>query len=162
MRRLAFICAVLGLVLPASALAARNSPADGTLAVRSASGDPGIPVIGLNVTGAAVGQIVRGRIMIDDPNPNDGPAPDVTGAERARDISNTATVYSGTNIRFRAVGGRFRIRIFGTGIDANVVGQGTVWFTGSTTLLNSGKYSVNGGDWKPVPDFVKFQLSAGS
>jgi hypothetical protein len=146
MRRLALICLLVGLTLPAAASAAAG---DGTLAVRNATGDAGQVCVALTINGAAIGQVDRGRVVV---LPGIGPEPDVTGADKQIDRADGSTVYIGTNIRFRAVGGSFRVRISGSGIDINAVGQGTVRLTGATTVLNSGKFSLNGGPWTSLPD----------
>ena len=145
MRRLFVICAALtALAVPAGALALREN--DGTLAVRNAAGDPAQVVVWLNVSGAVIGQIDSGRVLVDDLSTSPDFAPVVTGAERTRDLPSGATAYSGTTIRFRAVGGHYWIRVAGKGIDINVVGQGQARLSGS-----SGRYSVNGGPWTLVP-----------
>jgi hypothetical protein len=154
MRRFVITCALTAaLTVPAAASAFAVGPADGTLAVRNAAGDPGQVVVGLNVTGAVVGKLDAGRLLIDDIGGPDSVAPVVTGAERSRDLPSGATLYSGADLRFRAVGGHYRVRILGRGIDVNVVGQGTARLTGSLTLANDGRYSVNGGPWSSLPDF---------
>jgi len=148
MRRLLFTCLLAGLVLPATAPAARLAPGDGTLAVRNASGDPGQLVVALNINGAAIGQVDRGRVVV---LPGNGPEPDVSGATRQIDRADGSTVYVGSGIRFRAVAGNFRVRIFGSGIDINAVGQGTVRLFGSSISNGAGKYSLNGGAWTTLP-----------
>jgi len=156
MRRLLLVCAfVLALAVPAGAVAMPESAGDGTLAVRNASGDVGQVVVWLNVSGAVVGQVVSGKILIDDFSTSDAYAPVVTGAERQRDLPSGSTLYAGQNIRLRAIGGHYRIRILGHGIDVNVVGQGTGRLTGSPFLTSDGRYSVNGGPWVSMPDFGK-------
>jgi hypothetical protein len=149
------LCALTAaLAVPAAALALAATPADGTLAVRNASGDQGQVVVSLNVTGAVVGTLDSGRLLIDDIGGPDTLVPVVTGAERGpRDLPSGATLYSGKDIRFRAVGGHYKVRILGSGIDLNVVGQGTARLTGSIALPNDGRYSVNGGPWTSLPDF---------
>jgi hypothetical protein len=154
MRRLLLVSALVSaLAVPAVGLALPESPGDGTLAVRNASGDPGQVVVWLNVSGALVGQVAAGKILIDDFSTSDAYAPVVTGAEHQRDLSSGATLYAGQNIRLRAVGGHYRIRILGHGIDLNVVGQGSARLTGSPLVTNDGRYSVNGGPWLSLPDF---------
>jgi hypothetical protein len=145
MRRFLVTClALLALAVPAGALAARDG--DGTLAVRNATGDPGQVVVWLNVSGAVIGQIDSGKVIVDDLTLTGDVPPVVTGYEHVRDLPSGATVYAGSNIRFRAVGGHYWIRVAGRGIDVNVVGQGQARLGGS-----AGRYSVNGGSWLPVP-----------
>ena len=145
MRRLALICLLAGLTLPAAAAAA---PGDGTLAVRNASGDAGQLCVALTINGAAIGQVDRGRVTV---LPGIGPEPDVTGADKQIDRADGSTVYVGSNIRFRAVGS-LRVRISGNGIDINAVGQGSVRLVGAGSLTNSGKFSLNGGAWTALPN----------
>jgi hypothetical protein len=146
MRRLALICLLAGLTLPAAATAATG---DGTLAIRNATGDAGQICVALTINGAAIGQVDRGRVTV---LPGLGPDPDVTGADKQIDRADGSTTYIGTNIRFRAVGGGLRVRISGSGIDINAVGQGTVRLVGATTVTNSGKFSLNSGPWTSLPD----------
>jgi hypothetical protein len=145
MRRLLVICAALiALAVPAGALALHED--DGTLAVRNAAGDPSQVVVWLNISGAVIGQVDSGRILVDDLSASPDLAPVVTGAERTRDLPSGATAYSGTNVRFRAVGGHYWIRVSGKGIAINVVGQGQARLAGA-----AGRYSLNGGPWTLLP-----------
>lgn len=155
-KRLLLLCLLAAaLVVPAGALALPETAGDGTLAVRGGSGDPGAPVVTLNVSGAVVGHVAVGRILIDDLNGPSAYAPAVTGTDKpVRDLPSGATVYAGNDVSFRAIGGHYRIRIFGRGIDLNVVGQGTARIQGSTSLLlgdGDGRFSLNGGTWKSLP-----------
>jgi hypothetical protein len=129
-----------------------DSTGDSTLVVRSGIGTAGVPVLALRIEGAVVGEVDGGRIVIDDPNATDGPAPTVSGATRSRDISDTATVYTGAHMRFRAIGGMFRIRVYGYGVNINAVGLGTVRLAGSTALVADGQYSINGAAFQSLPD----------
>ena len=153
MRRLLFTCLLAGLLLPASALAASLAPGDGTLAIRNAAGEPGQLVVSLSINGAAIGQVNRGRLVV---LPGVGPEPDVTGASRQIDRADGSTVYMGSGIRFRAVAGNFRVRIWGVGIDINAVGQGNVRLSGT----GLGKFSLNGGAWTPLPEAGTFSIGA--
>lgn len=150
-RPLLLLTLLAALAVPAAALAA-GAATDGTLAVRNGVGASGEVAVGLNVTGAVIGQVDAGRIVIDDLSPDDGVAPVVTGAERRRDLVSGATLYSGTDIRFRALAGHYRIRISGRGIDVNVVGQGMARLAGSPLATSDGRYSLNGGPWLSLPD----------
>jgi hypothetical protein len=152
MRRLVLTCLLVSALIPAAALAAPALVGDGSLAVRNAGGDGKEPVVTILITGAVVGQVERGRVQIEDPSTADGPAPVVKGAEKQRDVSGTTKVYSGNDISFRAVGGRSRIRIWGTGISVNAIGQGLVRLVGSSTLAPTAWYAVNGGARNALPD----------
>ena len=52
-------------------------------------------------------------MTIKDPNPNDGVGPIVTGADVTQSLNDKTTRYSGSNIRFRMIGGAFAVTVFG-------------------------------------------------
>jgi hypothetical protein len=154
----AFLVAVLiAVVAPTAALASSPPPPtptdDGTLVVKNATNDDKrASVVYLNrFNGAIVGQIDQGRLVVTDPDPNDGPPPEVTGAESAHVVSDKVTIYSGTDIRFRAVGGTFTLKIYGRGVDVNAVGHGSVTLGSSFTTLKRGQYSIDGAPFAPLP-----------
>jgi hypothetical protein len=152
MRRLALICLLAGLTLPAAAAAAApavsDAVGDGTLAVRNATGDVGQLCVALTINGAAIGQVDRGKVTVLPTGL--GPEPEVSGADKQIDRADGSTVYIGSNIRFRAVGTSLRVRVSGSGIDINAVGQGSVRLVGSATVPNPGKFSLNSGPWTPL------------
>lgn len=153
MRRLVFACALFVFCLPAAALAGRSAPGDGTLVVKNASG-----VINIAARGSVIGSCDRCTIVIDDPRPADGSGPIVSGFEGERDdLSDTKSRWSGSDVRFRLIGGFARTRVRGSGIDLYAVGQGSVTVRGF--LNNVGTYAVNGGERRPLPfDPFTFQL----
>src|SRR5437868_4081474 len=117
MRR-CFVPALLALLaVPATAFALGDVAGDGTLAVVNATGS-----INIAARGALIGQVDHGKVTLEDPNPNDGPAPVVWGYESKRDLSDTKALYSGADVRFRISGGFFRAKVVGSGMDISVVG----------------------------------------
>src|SRR3954470_14179597 len=71
--------------------------------------------------------------------------------------SDTTTVYTGVNLRFRIVG-RFRATVRGTDVDLSAVGQGKVGLKGT-----DGTYAFNGDPRKALPDeddLTMFDLTA--
>jgi len=137
--------------VPAAALAVHAAIGDGTLVVTNGSAPRGTPVVTLVVHGAAIGYIAQGTIVIDDPTPNDG-APEVTNATSHKDVSDTIQKWGGLDLRFRAVGGSYRITIYGTGVDLVASGHGNVILAGSTDLpTRDGTYSLNGADPRSLP-----------
>jgi hypothetical protein len=156
MRRLLVILGVLALALPASSVAARRDPADGTLSVRGGHG-----TFTVSARGAAIGSFARGKVIITDPVDGDGTGPIVIGDDWQKERSDTTTVYGGTKVRFRMIGGTFRIRVVGTGVTLSVVGRGQITLNGAGSEDN-GTYSVNDAPYAPVPDFSQFALSASS
>jgi hypothetical protein len=127
------------LALPAAALALGGAAGDGTLAIVNANG-----TMSIAAKGALIGQIDRGRVTLEDPNPNDGPAPVVWGYESKRDLTDTKSLYSGNDIRFRISGGFFRVKVVGSGVDLSVVGHGSVTIGPALGIFSGGTYSLNG------------------
>ena len=145
-----------GRARPAGRICARacHRPGDGSLVVKDASGPRNAPVVSLIITGAAIGHVEQGRIIIDDPTPGNDVGPVVTGAESRKDLPNTtAQVWSGTDFKFRAVGGKYTIIIYGSGVDVVAFGQGTATLTGlADDLIDDGTYSLNGSpDFQSLP-----------
>jgi hypothetical protein len=149
-RRIFAIAAFVLLGVPAGANAVGGGAGDGTLAVSGASGS-----IGIASRGALIGQLDRGRVIfIDDPDAKDSKEPVVWGYETKRDISDTKALYSGTDIRFRIIGGFFRVKVTGTGMDLSIVGRGSVTLGPAVGLLTLGTYSLNDGFLLPFPDEI--------
>jgi hypothetical protein len=145
-RKLLAATAVLACALPAAAWGSVHGPGDGTLSVRDARG-----TFTVKATGGIIASFARGRVIITDPDPNDGTGPIVTGDDWHRDRSDTTTVYGGTKVRFRLIGGSFKIKVIGVGVNLSVVGRGTVGLIGEGTA-DDGTYSIDGGDYVSVPD----------
>ena len=160
MRRfLTFAVLALALAVPAGAAARPSGPNDGTLSVKDARG---IITIQGPAHGGVIGSFAKGSVTINDPVDGDGTGPIVTGDEWSKDKSETATVWGGTRVRFRIIGGTFRIVVRGRGINLSFVGRGNVIINGFGTD-DDGSYAVNGGDYNPIPAFaLPFALSATS
>jgi hypothetical protein len=156
MRRLLTFVMLAALALPAASAARTHSSSDGTLSVRDARG-----TITINVRGGVIGSFAQGRVTISDPVDGDGTGPIVTGDDFPPiERNDTTTTWRGTKVRFRIIGGSFRIVVKGRGINLSLVGKGTVALTGAGTG-DDGSYSVNGADYTPIPDFpFLFGLSA--
>lgn len=154
MKRLLLIACLLGLLTSADPAATARSAGDGTLSVRDGRG-----TFMINARGGIIGSFARGRVIITDPVEGDGTGPIVSGEEYHKELSDTADMYRGTRVRFRLIGGFFKVRVIGRGVNLSVVGRGTVVLKGEGTI-DDGSYSVNGGDTTFVPDFSSFPLSA--
>lgn len=146
MRRLGIVCALCLLGFPLSAQALTAAPGDGTLSVKAATG-----VVSVAVRGVLIGQIDHGTVTITDPTPNDGKPPVVWGWEAKKELTDTKTTWSGTDIRFRVIGGFFRVKVTGSGTDLSVVGRGSVTL-GPSAGTAAGSYSVDGGASLVFPD----------
>ena len=145
-KRFALISLLAFLAVTGPAGAGRpEPPGDGTLTV-----DNGFVKIFISGKGALIGHFDSGYVQIKDPKPDDGTGPIVNGAEQARDINAKTTRWSGTDVRFRMIGGTFVITIVARNVDLSVVGKAAVTIQGLGTP-NDGTYSVNGGDPQDVP-----------
>jgi len=162
-RRTVVICvSLVALAVPAVALAIRDAPGDGTLVVKNGSAPRGTPVVTLVIRGAVIGQITQGAVVIDDPTPGDGFSPEVTGASWRKDVGDTTQKWGGVDFRFRAVGGSYRITIYGSGVDLVASGHGNVILAGSPDLpTRDGLFSLNGGDFRSLPATPTKQLTVG-
>jgi hypothetical protein len=148
---------VVALALPAAVGARTFSATDGTLSVQDARG-----VITIQGRGGVIGSLGKGTVLINDPIDNDGTGPIVTGDDWSRDKTDTATIWGGTRVRFRIIGGTFKIVVRGRGINLSFVGKGNIIVNGAGTD-DDGSYAVNGADYNLIPPFaVPFALSATS
>lgn len=148
MRRLSFILLAALLALPAAALAARADKGDGVFEMKAASG-----TFILTGRGVLLGQMDKGTLRVQDMSPSDGQQPAVSGAEHSRptDDPNT-TLYWGTNVHFRVSGGRYKLRLKGSGVDLTAIGVGVADLTANPLTLDSdGSFSLDGGKWLAVP-----------
>jgi opacity protein-like surface antigen len=133
MRRISVTLALLALVLPTAAAARVDAPGDGTLTVKDADGSTTIAA-----RGGVIGRFDSGQLWVRDPNPDDQFEEVVTGADKTTRKNEFVTIYTGKNVRFRYLGGFFRIKLTAVGIDLSAVGKGAVTLQGT-----DGIYSVN-------------------
>jgi hypothetical protein len=146
MRRFIPLLLVLLLALPATAWAVRTVPGDGTLVVDNGRGQ-----VNIRARGGIIGRFDSGRLIVEDPVEGDGSGPIVYGAERIRDLGQHRMLYVGEDVRFRMIGGLYRVTILAVGMDVSAVGRGTVVLdaTGFTDL--PGRFAINGGSFQPLP-----------
>src|SRR6266498_917107 len=156
MRLLLTFAVLVALALPAASAARPRGLNDGTLSVRDARG-----VITIQGRGGVIGSCAQGRVTISDPIDGDGTGPIVTGDDFPPiERSETTTTWRGNKVRFRIIGGTFKIVVRGRGINLSFVGKGTVTVNGAGTE-DDGAYAVNGAEYSPIPDFAfTFSLSA--
>lgn len=156
MRRLLFTL-LCGLIAAPAALAYHRASGDGILELKNTDA-----LTTISGRGALWGQVDSGRIIIVDPNANDGDI-SVSGAEHMFDPPGDATIYWGKNIHFRITGGTYRITFkalagdtaldpVARGIDLTAVGVGKMTIVGEQDPTDDpGYYALNGGKWRPVP-----------
>jgi hypothetical protein len=132
------------------ATAGRTGPGDGTLAVHGGRGT----FVLQPLQGSVIGRLDRGKLTIEDLGVQ-GTGPIVRGKYSFK-VRGTALVYTGTNIRFRILGGRSSVRIDNAvGVELSVVGRGRAMLKGAgfeELGLSDGEYSLNGEALMPVPE----------
>jgi len=165
MRRILLSCVLLGvLTLPAAAAARSSAPTNpGYLVVRKAAGDGGVnglPVVTLVVRGFVLGRISReAQVAVYYlPLKNAGGVPQV---QQGADVSTTSRkspsgvpgkVFVGSNFRFRALGGYYKVVVRGFGVYLYAGGKGHVKLRGSSVNPRAdGWYSVDGSKFRSLP-----------
>lgn len=163
MRKTFALLGLLALALPVAGVAGLRA-GEGTLSVEDGQGK-----VTVQARGGVIGRLERGTVTIYDLTPEDANEPVVFGDDRpVRFVGETGIQYAGAGLRFRLVGGGFRIVINGKGIDLSVVAKGS----GSIVAGQAddpGVYSLDGADCrndrascKPLPEITKrFQLAGG-
>jgi len=156
MRRFLVPLLILAAAFPATALSERG---DGTLAVRDGRGK-----VTLVVKGSIVGRFANGSVTISELE-DDGSDPVVRGYERVKWGRANAPTYSGKSVRFRLIGGRYRVQFAGKGLHLSAVGRGRVLLHGNGSVeegvFYDGFYSLNGAEEDSLPDEPTWlQLSA--
>jgi hypothetical protein len=150
MRRLLLLCS-LAAALAAPVAASASGGDTGTLSVKNATG-----LVSVAARGVLLGHCDRCSVTITDPDPSDGSAPVVLPLSVLRtSLTDTKTAYQGNDLRFKLIGGFFRIKIVGTGIDVSAVADGNAVLDNGS----AGTYSRNGNPYLPMPSFkVPLQL----
>jgi hypothetical protein len=149
MRRLAIFVLLFALAVPSAAEALRRAPGDGTLSVTRAD-----DYVALNIRGSVLGR-TSGYIEIVDPKDGDCAAESVFGARGPARESETVTGflvcrYVGATLRFRLVGGRQWVRVYGPDIWISAVGRGDVWLQNRFDD-RVGTYSLDGSRSSMLP-----------
>lgn len=144
MRKLVLVMLV-ALAFPGAALAVRTERGDGTLAVKSATGR-----IAISARGTLLGRIDDGAIAVVDLSPGGNDDIQVFGNDQKPQVrGNGTTVYKGTDMRFRVVGGLYAVVVTGSGINLSAVGRGSVQGLG----LSDGLFSSDGTPFRYAPPF---------
>jgi hypothetical protein len=174
MRRFLLSCAILAvLAVQAAAVAtASTSAKPGFLVVRKAVGNGGVkgsPVVTVVVRGFVLGRVSK-EAEVDIyhlPSASGQGAPLYKGADvstahiRWHDLRGTK--YSGSNFRFRAPGGFYRVVVRGSGVYIFAGGRGKVWLQGSSVnRYQDGTYSVDASAFRSMPTkLLKRQIGRG-
>jgi hypothetical protein len=173
MRRFAIFCLpLIALAVPATALALGDiRTGDGTLVVKNGSAPRGVTVVTLSINGTAIGHVSTGSpdqvdkvVIYDANNTNDIGASATNGQLLSKTVSSSeqTTKLVGSDFRFRAAGGVYKIWIYGSGVDLFAVGGGKVTLQGLPDSSTDGRYAINGGDWHSLPAVPSDLLQFGS
>jgi hypothetical protein len=141
---------VLAAAFPAASFAERK--ADGTLAVRDGRGK-----LQLVVRGSLIGRLGQGSITIEELDPEAGTEPVVRGYRNFKwGRDGNERTYTGKNVRFRLIGGRYRVVFNGKRLFFSLVGKGRVQLDGAGSvedgIFYDGFYSLNGAEEESLPD----------
>ncbi|HXF98836.1 MAG TPA: hypothetical protein VNJ46_09525 [Gaiellaceae bacterium] len=144
MRRPVFLACAAALAASGALAAAAAPPGVGTLSVEQGRG-----AIVLEIRGAVLGRLAQGTLRVTDLTPRDRFEPIVTGRRLLEEELGPRTiVYRGQGLRFRMVGGGYRIVVRGAGISLSAVGRGQVVLDGEPRFPGDsvGVYSLQGVD----------------
>jgi hypothetical protein len=153
MRRTVVFLTLLVLATPIAASAAMRAPGDGSLSVRDLDG-----VFYVSARGAIIGRCTECTLFVDERADIDTINPVVFGARGTdRDGDGDKDLYRGKDLRFKVIGGSFRVRITrSTDVDLSLVGKGTFRIQGT-----AGRYLINDSDPQLVTtDGVQLRLHA--
>jgi hypothetical protein len=149
MRKLVLVACSLA-VAAAAAVVSAGAAENGLLSV-----DQGRGVVTLDVRGSVIGRLANGTLRVTDLTPRDPFGEIVYGKNLLAEerVGPRTVLYRGQGLRFRMIGGRYRIRVAGTGIDVSAVVRGIVSLDGEPRGEEStGLYSVSGADCEVEPD----------
>lgn len=144
----AFACLFTASALVASAGAAE--PNAGALSVERGRG-----VVMLDLRGSVLGRLASGSLRVTDHTPFDRYNPLVVGRKLTQErVGPRTVVYRGQGLRFRMLGGGYRIVARGSGIDLSAVGRGSVLLDGEPRFVGDdvGVYSLDGVDCGDEPE----------
>jgi hypothetical protein len=148
MRKLLALCALTAAVSAAS-VAWAGVPDAGTLSVERGKG-----VVMIDIRGSVVGRLSAGSLRVTDQTPNDRYAAVVVGRKLTQErLGPRTVVYRGQGLRFRMLGGGYRMVARGSGITVSAVGRGTVVLDAEPRYFgdDTGVYSLEGVDCSVEP-----------
>jgi hypothetical protein len=151
MRLLLVPLLLLAAAFPAVGLSGPGAPADGSLSVRDGRGK-----VTIVVKGSLIGRLGNGSITIEELADDADTEPVVRGYKTFKWGKGRARTYTGKGVRFRILGGRYRVQFAGKGLHFSLVGRGRVLLDGSGSVLDGvfydGFYSLNGSEEESLPD----------
>jgi hypothetical protein len=142
------LCSTFALAAAGSAASA-TEPTAGTLSVERGRG-----VVMIDLRGSVLGKLTIGSLRVTDTTPNDRYAPLVVGRKLTQErVGPRTIVYRGQGLRFRMLGGGYRMVARGSGITVSAVGRGVVMLDGEPRYPgdDTGVYSSDGLDCSAEP-----------
>ena len=141
MRKLVvLLCSISAL----AATAALAQPTPGTLSVERGRG-----VVMIDLKGSVVGRLASGSLRVTDHTPFDRYTAVVSGRKLTQErVGPRTIIYRGVGLRFRMLGGGYRMVARGSGITVSAVGRGNVMLDGEPRFEadDLGVYSLDGTD----------------
>lgn len=144
-----FVCAIAAAVVVAASAAGavRDS---GQLSLERGRGSAA-----LELRGVVLGRLTSGTLRVTDLTPRDRFVPTVSGRKvTAQRIGPKTTLYRGVGIRFKVLGGRYRLVLRGSGMSVSAVGVGEVVLDGDSRWIGDdvGVFSLDGVDCVMAPE----------
>jgi hypothetical protein len=149
MRKLAVLLCSLAAVAAVGSSARAGEPTAGTLSVERGKG-----VVMIDLRGSVLGRLSSGTLRVTDQTPNDKYSALVVGRKVTQErLGPKTTLYRGQGLRFRMLGGGYRMVARGSGIALSAVGRGTVMLDGDPRFPGDdvGVYSRDGVDCSAEP-----------
>ena len=158
MRKLLVLACLIAAAALSVGAAGAVEPDIGVLSVERGKG-----VIVLELRGSMLGRLGNGVLTVTDMTPRDKYTAIVTGRKltQVRQVGPRTARYRGQGLRFRMLGGRYRITVRGSGIAISAVGRGVVSLDAErlSPFEDAGVYSIDGADCSlealsctPLPD----------
>jgi hypothetical protein len=150
MRKLAVLVCSLAVLGLAASVAWAGEPTSGTLSVERGKG-----VLMIDLRGSVLGKLTLGSLRVTDQTPSDKYAPLVVGKKVTQErVGPRTVIYRGLGLRFRLVGGGYRMVARGAGISVSAVGRGVVMLDGEPRWPGDdvGVYSRDGADCSTEAD----------
>jgi hypothetical protein len=145
-----FACAALSAVALATSAAAAE-PDTGVLSVERGKG-----MVALDLRGSVLGRLGTGSLRVTDLSPRDRFTPSVMGRKlTVTRLGPRTLLYRGQALRFRMLGGGYRIVVRGSGVSVSAVGRGAVVLDGDPRVPGEdvGVFSLDDGvDCGTTPD----------
>lgn len=143
MRKLGILACSIVAAAAIGGSAGAAEPDVGVLSVEDGRG-----AVTLDLRGSVLGRLSLGSLRVTDQTPRDRYSALVVGRKLIQERVGPRTVlYRGQGLRFRMVGGGYRIAVRGVGISLSVVGRGVVSLEGERRFPgdHAGVYSLEDG-----------------